>query len=112
VIRVDKWQFEDKITSELLKERPIEEWNELFGRFIKIGALAIRDAGEINRIDYARVEFGRFLTDLHELVDREVTQQLQRVFDPERGVFLTTVQGFLPAREIAARVKTAVLLAN
>jgi hypothetical protein len=40
VIRVDKWQFEDKITSELLKERPIEEWNELFGRFIKIGALA------------------------------------------------------------------------
>jgi hypothetical protein len=94
-VRIDHWEFTDKNTSDLLRERPIEQWNDLLGRLIRIGALAIRDAGDVNRIDYARAEFDRFLNELQGLVDREVTQQLQKFFDPERGVFLTTVQGFL-----------------
>jgi len=104
VIHISKWKCEDRVTSDLLRDRPAEQWSDFLGRIVRIGALAIRDAGEVSRLDYARVEFTRFLSELHDLADREVKQELQKIFDPERGVFLATVQEFLGPDGTLARM--------
>ena len=100
-IHVDRLVVHDPALASFLAERPAEDRAELLGRAVRIGLIALQDAGVTVNVDVVRAEFEKLLRQAETVNDKAaqaLEQTLRANFADGDGRLPRTLERFLGDR--------------